>query len=101
VYDHNASVGVARSHRNPKRKKRLPYHSKRNVGSLPIMDSKARTCHHALAKHESTSSWHYTSQQTKGTERFETVSYALACQVKHKSTTKDPIHKDTAGRKWQ
>lgn len=51
------------------------------------------TCNHALAMHE-------TIKDTKGRDR--TISYALACTVKHTrwNSRKGQIHKDATGREW-
>lgn len=87
-FDQNAAFGVKMARRNPKRKNRLPYHSKNHL-ALPVLASK--TCYHSLARHE---------ELVNTAGKHVTASYALACQVKHKPTTKNPVHKDTLGRKW-
>jgi len=88
-YDPNAMKGVQSASRNPKRKKRLPRHAKRHL-SLPVMAGNEK-CPHSLSQHE---------QVRGGRFHNQTISYALPCQVGHKATTKNPVHKDATGRKW-
>ena len=94
-FDINAQNGVISARRNPRRKKRLPYHAKRNTGQLPVMSGGGK-CSHSLAAHEDVS----TGRKPRPHE-VTSVSYALPCLVGHKSTTKNIVHRDSSGRKWQ
>jgi len=101
-FDAHGQQGVATKKRNPKKKNRLPYHAK-HLMSLPIMGQKAGTiCPHALAKHEVIVRQDGTfNERGLPYGREVTVSYAAACQVKHKSTTVNPQHRDTYRRTWR
>jgi len=100
-FDINAQNGVISARRNPRRKKRLPYHAKRNTGQLPVMSGGGK-CSHSLAAHEDIVVKDGTFNE-KGLPfgQYQTVSYALPCLVGHKSTTKNIVHRDSSGRKWQ
>jgi hypothetical protein len=89
-FDMNAAQGVQMRRLNPKRKNRLPYHSRRHL-RLPVM-GKQDACYHSQSRHE---------ELVGSNGKLVMVSYALPCQVGHKVTTKTPQHKDALGRKWK
>jgi hypothetical protein len=82
-------MSYAGQKRNPKRKARPAYHHKK-LTQLTIA-TELVACFHSLAQHE----W-VTNQNGKQV----LISYALPCQVKHRSTTKNPVHKDATKRSW-
>jgi hypothetical protein len=67
----------------------LPYHAKKHL-QLPYTATKS-SCGHSLSKHE---------EVTDPNGKKVTFSYALQCNVSHKATTKNPVHKDVTRRTW-
>lgn len=100
-FEQAAQYGVNSRRRNPKRKSRLPYHAKKQF-SLPVVGRTGKsTCMYALAQHEETVAKDDLFQNGLPAHQYKTVSYALACTINHKHTTKKPTHRDVSGRKWQ
>lgn len=97
VFNYESQRGIQTKPRRKHKKgikQRIPYHGRRRHMNLPVMGGTSN-CVHSLSAHED-----ILTAAKDGTDSI-TISYALPCAVKHKSTTKNPSHRDATGRKWK